>query len=78
MKCQTGCGCSSKPGGFLSAIPGCEPPVIPITVGCVHEHVGTYLLCPRHAETALAGKTHCGFCWHADPPHICPQMARVT
>lgn len=45
--------------------------IIPLTMGCVHEHVDDLMVCAMHAQRAYAGELWCRQCHINDPPHTC-------
>ena len=51
-----------------------QPATVPVTVGCVHEHIRDAFACPEHAETL--DQHFCAKCFDADG-HRCPLWVRI-
>jgi hypothetical protein len=46
-----------------------EPATVPVTVGCVHEHVRDSFACPEHAGDL--DSHYCRSCWNDGDGHKC-------
>lgn len=54
-----------------------NPPTIRVTVGCVHEHIQSGVICEEHLQRVRARGTHCFHCYYGDDPHLCVLLGRV-
>ncbi|MCF6467356.1 hypothetical protein FAF44_02865 [Nonomuraea sp. MG754425] len=47
-----------------------DDPAVRLTAGCVHEHVGSIVVCQHHAEGLATGEVGCWQCVEVDG-HFC-------
>jgi len=48
------------------------------TIGCIHEHIESGLVCRHHRHLLIEGRITCPACLRCSEPHLCVMRGRVT